>query len=325
MLSDTTKLNRSFKATVGAAHTEDQRQFFQELFPYLLELGGGDVKTDLVPLPPVLVDDGDVSGVVQLYRRPLAPVPTTSNKVWAICDLDSGSYDLPAVWNPLTRRTHFIHPRYDTPLNGGSNNLVTSRYVVQLYRHAAGSPPYYEGLQIPPTATPDGSPLGGWEFEYESGLLYFTAIPTFALPLHIRVCRYTGTFGNFGGVGTVQKVFSTPYAYTGPLTVGDAVYVIDGIDDTVAQADSGDPNTSDAIGLVYQKDTPGPGQCIVQVAGEVSGVTVGGTPPYRGKRLFLGTAGALQDTAPTTGTVKSLGIARNNSVVALATTPLTIL
>lgn len=340
MLSDTTKLNRAFKATVGVAHTEDQRFFFQELFPYLAELVGVDIKTDLVPLTPTLTDDTDISGVVELLRRPLTPVPTTSNKVWAVCPLvnepvpprTSWRYDLPGVWSPATRRMHFIHPRYDTPINGGSNNLVTSRYVAKLYRHDAASPPYYEGAQIPPTATPDGSPsTGGWEFEYESGLLYFTASPTAfgpadaTRPLHLRVFQYIGTFGNFGGAGTVQKVFSNPYAFILPLAVGDAVFVDPAATDSVLRADSGSGATADAIGIVTQLNFPLPGQCVVQVAGEVTGVTLVGTAPFWGKRIYLGPLGTLVDTAPTVGAVKQLGIARSNNAMAMALDAMTVL
>lgn len=308
MLSDTTKLNRAFKAIFGAAHTEDQRLFFQELFPYLLDVLGQDVKTDPIPLPPGFVVDGATDGIVMLDRRVMTPVPTTNNKVWAV-------NNTPGNW-ATPRRTHYIHPRYDTPFNGGTNNLVTSGYAVQLYRDDGFGG---EGAQIPPTATPDGSPsTGGWEFEYESGILYFTAPPTaFTLPLHLRAYRYVGTFGNFGGAGTVQKVFSTPYFYLGPLAVGNAVYIDTGATDTVRRADNAALATADVIGVVYQKDVPAPGQCIVQVAGEVAGLAPVGTPPFWGKRLYLGAAGAVQDTAPGAGAVKGLGVARDNFTLAL--------
>lgn len=317
MLSDTTRLNRAFKAIFGAAHTEDARLFFQELFPYLLDVLGQDVKTDTIVLPPGYAVDGQTDGIIMFDKRVMTPVPTTNNKVWAI-------NNTPGNW-ATPRRYHYVHPRYDTPFNGGSNNLVTSGYGIKLYQDdGVGG----EGAQIPPTATPDGSPAtGGWEFEYESGILYFTAVPTaFTLPFHLRAYRYVGTFGNFGGVGTVQKVYSTPYAYLGPLAVGNAVYIDPAVTDTVRQADNAALATADVIGFVSQKDFPGLGQCIVQVAGEVAGLApVGAGPPFWGKWLYLGTAGGVTDTPPLVGVSKPLGIARSNTALALAMEPLTIL
>jgi len=315
-----TQINRAFKATVGAAHTEDQRLFFQELFPNLLDIIGVDVKTDLIPAPPppALINDGDTTGIVTLDARKMTEVPTTNTKVWCV-------NNVAGVWNPLTRRTRYIHPRYDTPFNGGSNNLVTSGYVIQLFQDdGTGLAP---GTQIPPTATPDGSPAtGGWEFEYESGVLYWTAPPTAWLqPLWIRAYRYVGTLGNFGSAGVVQKLFSTPYNYTAPLAVGDAVYVDPALTDSVLRADSGVLATADAIGVVTQLNFPVLGQCIVQVAGEVTVPAFVGAAPFWGKRIYLGPLGTLQDTAPLVGVVKSLGIARSNNILALDYNPLTVL
>lgn len=311
MLSDTTKLNRAFKAIFGAAHTEDARLFFQELFPYLLDILGQDVKTDPIPLWPGANIDGWTDGIIMSDVRQMTPVPTTNNKVWAV-------NNTPGNWS-TPRRFHYVHPRYDTPFNGGTNNLVTSGYVIKLYQDdGMGNP----GAQIPPTATPDGSPAtGGWEFEYESGILYWTAVPTaFTLPFHIEAYRYVGTFGNFGGLTTVQKVFSTPYPVVGPLLVGDPAYV----DPTgaVQRADSSALATADVVGIVYSIAGP---TCILQIGGEVSGLTFAGTPPFDGKRLWLGVAGAIQDTAPTVGISKSLGVARSVSQMTLAMEPLAIL
>jgi hypothetical protein len=317
VLSDTTKLNRAFKAIFGAAHTEDARLFFQELFPYLLDILGQDVKTQAVPLWPGAQLDGWTDGIIMSDVRAMTPVPTTGNKVWAV-------NNTPGNWS-TPRRFHYVHPRYDTPFNGGVKNLVTSGYVIKLYQDDGMGGP---GAQIPPTATPDGSPsTGGWEFEYESGILYWTAVPTaFTLPFHIEAFRYVGTFGNFGGVGTVQKVYSTPYAYLGPLAVGDAVYIDPAVTDTVRRADNAALATADVIGFVSQKDVPAPGQCIVQVAGEVAGLApVGLGPPFFGKWLYLGTAGAVTDTPPLAGIVKPVGVARSNSTLAMGLEPLTIL
>lgn len=323
---DPTQINRAFKATVGAAHTEDQRQFFQELFPNLLDIIGGDVKTDLIasPPPPALVNDGDTTGIVTLDKRKMTEVPTTNTKVWCV-------NNVAGVWNPLTRRTRYIHPRYDTPFNGGTNNLTTSGYGIQLFQDFDGTGTVGPGTQIPPTATPDGTPAtGGWEFEYESGVLYWTEPPTAWLqPLWIRAYRYVGTLGNFGSAGVVQKLFSTPYNYTAPLAVGDAVYVDPNpllpTGDAVLRADNSTLVTADALGVVTQLNFPIFGQCIVQVAGEVTVPAFVGVPPFWGKRIYLGPLGTLQDTPPVAGVVKSLGVARSNNVLALDYEPLTVL
>lgn len=308
MLSDTTKLNRAFKAILGTAHTEDTRLFFQELFPYLLDIVGQDIKTDQIPLWPGDHDDGwtDPTGVIMSDYRRMTAVPTTEDRVWVV-------NDVPGDWN-TPRRYHYVHPRYDTPFNGGTANLVTSGYVVKIYEDNGSGQP---GSQIPPTATPDGSSNGGWEFEYDSGILYWTATPTaFRRPFHIRAYRYVGAFGSFSS-GGVQKVFSTPYYYTGAISIGDAVCVDTTLADTVRKADASSLSTANVIGFVYQKDSPNPGQCIVQVAGEVNGLSFTGNPPYHGKRMYLGANGVIQDTAPTSGVMKAVGVARNNSTLVI--------
>ena len=176
-LSLDSMIKRAFKYAVGAAPTTDDREAYQEEQYLRRDICSRDVKADSIPTNPHTVigtaHDSN-NGIVYCVRAALSPL-TRDGRVWFYPDYSGESW---------------VHPRYDTPFNAGTRTLITSQYQIQIFQTAGGA----EGALIPPQASPS------WIFDYDTGLLYFSAPPTqLTWPIRIWGYQYAGAYGSGGG------------------------------------------------------------------------------------------------------------------------------